>query len=118
MAFIRQTSHGETSGVRVRDVFDSLAAIERSDDSIEGLILQLQRDVRLLAEEIRRSGLAAGTKPGRYKPDAELPRQILGGTSHSPEKVASANEDMPSAIEDVWRAGAEITTALDASRVS
>ena len=84
---------------------------ETSGSHLQELVVQVQKDVCLLAEEIQTSVLAAGETP-ETRTKALSPKPLRG---RSAEDMAA---EMSKAIEEVYQAGAEITTALDSCRIT
>jgi methyl-accepting chemotaxis protein len=83
---------------------------EGTGSHVRDLIVEIQRDVKLLAEELQRPIAAVGHATNTPKAPAE--------TSETVQEMAQENEDMATAIEELNQAAAEITVALDASRKS
>ena len=86
--------------------------------NVQGLLVRLQKDLTLLAEGIQRSALPGGKGPEAGKEAIDPLMQVHGDTAESAANAASTPEEMWRAIEEVYRSGARITTALDASRVT
>jgi hypothetical protein len=82
---------------------------ETSGSHLRELVVQVQKDVSLLVEEIQTSALVAG-ETSETSPQISSPKRLRG------RNAEEAAAEMSKAIEEVYQAGAEITTALDSSR--
>jgi len=90
-----------------------IAATEANPGDIQALMVRIQQDVKLIAEGIQGNATAAREELVRGKQTADVLSQIHTNMSGV---IAAATEEQTSAIEEINRAAAEITTALDQCR--
>ncbi len=99
-------------GYNVRSqIAERPASAKTGGPNLQKLMAQVQRDVTLLAEEIRRS---TRSEMSRTADETDTSGQAIGATPECEQ--ATVTEEMSSAIEEIYRQGAEITAALDKSR--